>query len=238
MADNFSDITWNAPARITPASTPNAATGTILRATIIAESWEHPGTMETLACGSFEVVGIKMDGPPTTVTIEAVSVPLNTPIREIRTKGWEDTTLNKIAQDICGNGGFTLVYELSDDPALDRVDQRQESDLKFLRDLCKEHGASVKVVGNQLIIFDEAEYEAREPVLTIRQGDNRLLSYSFTLDSTNTASSATAIYKDPKSGKLAQETFEPPNPPAVAKDLIVNARPSDLRGDLHRELSE
>ena len=236
MAD-FGDITW-APAptpRSAQSSASNAVTGTILRATIIAESWDNPGTMETLACGSFEIVGAKLDGPPSTLSVEAVSVPLNTPIRTTRTKGWENTTLRRIATDICVNGEFNLVYELEDDPELDRVDQRQESDLAFLRKLCKEHGASVKVTGNQLVIFDEAQYEAKPSILTIKKGDGRLISYSFTLDSTNTASSASATYKDPKSGQLVHEVFTPPNAPAVAKTLNINTRPSNLAGDRYRD---
>jgi hypothetical protein len=186
-----------------------------------------------LTCGRFEIVGIDFQGPPSTTTIEAVSVPLNTPIRETRTRGWEGTTLRKIAQDVCDNGELALVYELSSDHAFGRIDQRQESNLKFLKRLCKQVGASVKVIGNQLVIFDEAEYEARPSVMTISgKNDPSLLSYRFRLDSTNTASSATTSYKDPSTGQLVTATFTPPTPPAVANTLHINTRPAGI-GEAH-----
>ena len=126
------------------------------------------------------------------------------------------------------------MYELDDDPALDRIDQRQESDLAFLQRISKEHGATVKVVDGKIVVFDEIKYEAMPPVAVFRRGDKRMLSIKLKQDSSNTASSATATYKDPKSGKLVQETFEPESIPAVGQKLIVNKRPSDLRGDAYR----
>ena len=224
------DISWqrpNNPPQTAPVTPPNrAVTGTVLKATIYAENSDNPGTYDTLACGSFEVVGVQLQGPPSTLRIETVSVPLNSPIRQSRTRGWEGATLRNIAQDICEHGGFTLVYELPDDPTLDRVDQRQEPSLSFLKNLCKRLGASVKVTGNQLVIFDEIAYEAGAPVFSINgESDPNLISFSFTLDTTNCASSATASYKDPKSGQILQATFTPPSPPASATTLRVNARP-------------
>ena len=218
-------------------ATPYAVTGTILRVRILAESWDHPGSMETLSCGSFEIDGMDFEDSASgsIASITAVSVPLDSSIRrEAHSQGWEDTTLREIAEEIAGRGNLQLLYELDEDPRLDRVDQRQEGDLAFLQRISREHGAQVKVVDGKLVLFDEANYEARPPIVTFKRGDARLLSIKLKQDSSNTAGSATATYKDPKSGKLVEETFTPPSPPAVGQKLIVNARPSDLRGDAHR----
>ncbi len=239
MPDDFYDILYDGGKKKSGA-TPYAITGTVLRVRIVAESWEAPGTTDTLDCGMFELDGMDYDDSAdgSIANITAVSVPLEASIRrEQHSQGWEDTTLREIAEEIAGRGDLALVYELDDDPALDRIDQRQEGDLAFLHRVSRNHGATVKVFNNQIVIFDEAKYEAREPIATFRRGDKRMTSIKLKQDSSNTASSATAAYKDPKSGKLVKETFTPPSAPAVGQALVVNTRPSDLRGDLHRSSS-
>jgi hypothetical protein len=201
------------------------------------ENWDDPEITEELFCGTFEVSGMAFSGPPDEATIEAVSVGLQNPVRrEIHTKAWENTTLYEIATDIAAEGDLSLVLEI-DDIVLDRVDQRQEADLYFLTRLAKKHGASVKVMSGQLIIFRELDYEEKESVITIQKGDKRLLSYNFTQDSSDVCASASVTYSDPKSGKVAHETFIPQQAPAVGKVLNVNARPPDMRGDRYRNLA-
>jgi len=209
-----------------------AVTGTILEVIIYAESWDNPGTLESLHCGRFEVDGFTLNGPPATATIKAVSVPLKRPIRrETKNRGWENVRLSKIAGDIAEGGGLSLMFEVDNDPWLDRVDQRLEADLPFLQRICESHGAKVKVTDDRLIVFNEQKYEERDPVITFKAGDNRVLSYSFTLDSSDAANSATVSYKDPKSGRLVEGSFTPPETaPAVGVSLVVNQRPGNLRG--------
>lgn len=236
--DDFSEILYTkttASTKKNSSSTPYAVTGTVLKVTIIAESWDNPGQMETLDCGSFEVDAPALGGPPPVMTIKAVSVPLSAPIRREKvSKGWEDVTLREIASDIAQSGGLSLVYELDDDPFLDRIDQRQQANLPFLEDLCADHGATVKVFNDRLVVFSEAKYEARNAAFTFREGDKRLLDYDFNQDSSDVASSATVEYKDSQSGKMVEETFEPATAPAVAAKLNVNQRPSNLTGDAYR----
>lgn len=247
MTDDFSDIladpTPSKPGKSGKpktktggASVAAGGTGKKIQVTIIAENWDGNGGMEELNCGTFEQTGKRREGQPSTISVEGTSVPLSAPVRrEKHTRPWEETTMQAIVSDIAGRGGLSLVWELDDDPQLDRADQRQQSDLAYLTRLAKDHGASVKVSDNKLVVFSEEKYEGKAPVLTIKKGDKRLLSYSFLQDSSDTASSATATYKDPKSGKFINETFSPPTPPAVGNALIVNARPYMMSGDRYRE---
>ena len=239
--DNFSDITAIPPPKKKAApkqpteKTPYAVTGTVLRVTIYAESWEKPGTMEILQCGQCEIDSITLDGPPDVVTIKAVSVPLTSAARrETKSQGWEDVTLKRIAMNIAERGYMGLIYDYPNDPYIDRVDQRQEPDLSFLQRICTEQGASMKVIGDSIVIFDETKYEAKPPMFTFKKGDGYLISYSFTQDSSDTASSAEVAYKDPKTGKLVKETFAPETAPAVGQTLKVNTRPPGLNPGLGR----
>jgi hypothetical protein len=240
--DDFSDITaTRIPAQLTPASTAHARTGTVLRITIFTENWDKAGTIETLNCGSFEICGMRISGPPSITTIEAISLSLQSPIRrEEHSKGWESVSLRQIAEDVAKRGNLILVYELDEDPRYDRVDQRRESDLSFLTVIAREQGAAVKVIGNQLVLYSEEKYETKPSVLTIKRGDKGLLSYSFSQDSSNTASSAMVTYKDPDSGKLARAIFPEegdtasaiPGPlpiPAVANAINISVRPATVR---------
>lgn len=211
-------------------------TTTEFRASIVADAWEGGGS-QTLNCGTFQVDGMDYeDGPDgSTANITGTSVPLDTAIRrENHSQGWEDTTYSEIAGEIAARGGLSLMYELDDDPKLDRIDQRQESDLGFADILAGDHGARTKVFDKKLVIFDEAKYEQRAPVCTFARGDGRLLSIQLKQDTSQTATSATTQYKDPKSGKLVEETFTPSYPPNVGNRLMVNERVADLRGDKHR----
>jgi hypothetical protein len=252
---DFSDITADRqpPDRtpvitsLTPASTPHAVVGTVLRVTIYAESWDNHDTIETLNCGSFEICGIRLSGPPSEATIEAISLSLQSPIRrEEHTQGWEWISLYQIAQEVANRGSLSLVYELRHDRPFDRVDQRRESDLSFLTRIARDRGAAVKIIGNQLVIYSEQEFESKPPVLTIKRGDNRLLSYSFTQDTSDCASSAEVMHKDPYSGQMAWAVYPEDfaetgsavgggtgraqvlarrNMPAVANKLVIDSRP-------------
>ena len=200
--DNFDDIKAD-PTKKTSSGSPISTTaGQKLSATIFADSWDNPGETVRLVCGKFDVSGVKIDGPPSTATIEAASIPLNTPIRlREKSRGWEGENLSSIANQIAADNGLWVKYELDEDPFFDRIDQREQADLPFLKELCDEQGAILKVMNNAIIIYDEAKLEAVKSKFTFKRGDKWLLSYSFTQDSTGVAEKATAVYKDPKTGQ-------------------------------------
>ena len=211
--------------------TPFAVTGTTLQVSIVAESWDSPGVTETLACGTFEIDGVTLDysDAGSTTTISGISVPLQSTIRrEKKSRGWEDLTFRQIALDIATTGDLSLMYELDIDPHISRADQRCQSDLEFLQEWGKKFGATVKITNNRLIIFDEAKYEQRPPVCTFKLGDERIISASFSQDSSNVCEQACVTYKDPNTGRVATATFRPPNPPAVGATLQTRSRPAEL----------
>jgi hypothetical protein len=225
---DFSDIEFRPGPQPAPAVRVNhGVAGTKLKVTIVAESWDTPGQMEELFCGTFEVCGMKISGPPDTASIEAVSTTLQQPIRrEAHTQGWENTTLRAIASEIASRAGLTLRWDYDGDPPiLSRIDQRNEADLAFLTRKAKDHGASVKIVSDQLIVFSEQQREAQPSTITFRRGDSRLISYSFTQDSTDAASSSTVSFKDPKTGQLAQARFTPPSSPATNQGINLHIKP-------------
>ncbi|MDR0584501.1 MAG: hypothetical protein LBG57_09165 [Treponema sp.] len=232
MSDDFNDIT----ADITPAADPvnNAVPGTILRVKICVENWDSEGDYGELDCGAFEIDLVDFSGPPDKVAIKAVSTPISSGMRrEEKTRAWEDTTLQEIAQDMADSAGLELMYEVESDIQLDRVDQLQKSDMGFLIELCKQYGISLKVTDDKVVLFEESVYEAKGVIDTFdkKETGGRLISYSFSQNTGDTVSKAISSYKDPKSGQLVEAEFEPPEPPATGQAALINARPGDLRGD-------
>jgi len=249
MSD-FSDITEDrhptpAPAarstrEPTPAPAPvnNAVQGPVLRVKICVENWNSDGDYDELDCGKFEIDSVDFSGPPDKVAIKALSTPISSSMRrEEKTRSWENTTLQKIAQDIAAGAKLELMYEVESDIQLDRVDQSQKSDMAFLQELCSQYGVSLKATDGILVLFEESVYEGRDVVDTFDKSEvgGRIIEYSFSQNTGDTVCKVIASYKDPKSGLLVQAEYEPPEPPATGQIARINVRPGDLRGDNFRE---
>jgi len=241
MSDSFDDITAN-PTPTTTQAEPvnNAVPGTILRVKICVENWNTEGDYDELDCGAFEIDTVDFSGPPDKVSIKALSTPISSSMRrEEKTRAWEETTLQKIAQDMADSAGLQLMYEVESDIQLDRVDQIQESDMGFLLKLCIQYGVSLKVTSDKIVLFEESVYESKGVIDTYDKSEygngGRLLTYSFSQNTSGAVSKAISSYKDPKSGQLVEAEFEPDEPPATGQTAIINMRPGDLRGDNFRE---
>jgi len=228
-----------APAKSKPKEIANnAVQGTVLRVKICVENWNAEGDYDELDCGSFEIDAVDFSGPPDKVAIMAVSTPISSSMRrEEKTRSWENTTLQKIAQDIADGAKLKLMYEVDSDIQLDRAEQEKKSDMGFLQELCEQYGVSLKVTDGILVLFEESVYEAKEVIDTFDASEigGRITEYSFSQNTNDTVCKVIASYKDPKSGLLVEAEFVPEEPPATGQIARINVRPGDLRGDNFRE---
>ena len=152
----------------------SAASKLKISAPISPENWGSGGG--SLPTGSFELDSVEAAGPPATISISGVSLGYSSPIRQTKkSKAWENYKLSAIAGEIAGNGGLSCVYESASDPFYEREEQTKESDIKFLSSLCHDAGISLKCSDGQLVLFDQATYEAKPPVLTLRRNNGRIL---------------------------------------------------------------
>lgn len=213
-----------------------AAPGNVLKVILHAESWEKEDADDQINCGSFEIDEVSFSDPPPTITINATSVPLTKTVRsQPKTRAWEKDKLSTMARKIAEGAGMELMFDSENDPLLDRTDQRQTADLPFLRDKCHAEGLALKVTDGKLVIWNESEYEGKPSSMTFKRGDGRIISASFSQDTSDTAKSAKLKYKDPKSGKMVEGFFEPDDPPETEREVLMNDRPNDLSGDAMRE---
>ena len=118
--------------------------------------------------GKFEIDEVEVVGFPSTVQIKAVSVVGASTLRGTRrNQTWEEISVWKCAADICERNNLSLIWDCEDNPNLDHVEQADKSDLEFLLEICKNNGMSLKIMAEQLVIFDDAKYEAQAPIITV-----------------------------------------------------------------------
>lgn len=158
-----------------------------IRAGILRENWNGDGSDKVLDCGQFELDSIDASGPPATVTIKATALPFSSQIRQTkRSQAWESYTLSGIAREMAARNGMAFLYESANDPYYDRVEQVKVSDISFLSALCHNAGISLKATSNILVLFDQAAYEAKAPVKTIRCGDGSYTKYKLAMGKADT----------------------------------------------------
>lgn len=185
---NLSRYVWSGENRIQDAAGAAAeeaqeekrqvSTGLTVEAEIVLENWRGGGVDIVLPCGKFELDSVAPSGPPAVILLKCTSLPYKTQLRQTKkSRAWERYTLSGIAGKIAGLYGMTLMYESGLDPFYTRVEQIKTSDIQFLETLCHNAGLALKITGNTIVLFDQADYEARAAVYTIRRGGGAYTKY-------------------------------------------------------------
>jgi len=188
--------------------------GSIITARLRCQDWHDPNRTLVLDCGSFQCdEPAEYKGPPNKVSIKAVSADLTNELRDTaHTKGWENYSLEGLAEELAQKHGLKLFY---DAPAhqFQRQDQRREADLAFLQRLAAGRGVNLKVHDGRLVLFEAKKGDAQDPTLTIkRQGDDCFvaLEYSFKVSSAGSGYDGVEVeYYDPATQELRQVEYRP-----------------------------
>lgn len=182
--------------------------GLSIQALFVRENWTGDGKDKVLDCGQFELDSIDADGPPATITIKGTSLPYSNQIRQTKkSKAWEAYTLSQIANDIASRNGMTCMYESAADPYYARVEQITMSDIAFLKLLCHNAGISLKATNKIIVLFDQAAYEAKPAVFTIKKGSGSYTKYRLSTGAADKEyASCRVSYIDPVSKEIIQAT--------------------------------
>lgn len=184
--------------------------GDKIQASFYIENWSGKENKQMLPCGSFTIDEFSLNGPPDEVTLKGQSVPVTGTIKTPKTRAWKKVKLSQIVMDIASASGLKALYECPSDPSYEHVDQVKESDIAFLSKLCKKAGISLKVTDSQLVLFDEATYEAKAAELMLIKGTSNILDYNFDATTNDTAYGSCRVrYKDPKTGKVIEHHYKP-----------------------------
>lgn len=192
------------------AAAASAGPSTVLKiqCVIVRKNWNGDGSDLVLDCGQFELDTVDLSGPPAVVVLKATSLPFSSQIRQTeKSRAWESYTLSGIAAEMAASSGMACLYESAGDPFYERAEQYKTSDIAFLSALCHDAGISLKATGNILVLFDQADYEAKGTVLTLKRGSGAYTKYKLDISSADTLyASCRVSYSDPATGVCVEGT--------------------------------
>lgn len=215
---------------MTSHETSNGLMGAGISASIIRKNFNSDGKDMVLDCGTFNVDTVQINGPPSKITIKATSLANTSTVRAVKkNRAWEKISLKQIAESIAKQNGLSCYFSGDYDPIYDRKEQVDESDICFLQGLCKAAGISLKVTNGTIILFNEAQYEKKDPVQTFELGKANILTYSLSDGTSDTTySSCHVSYTDSKTGKTIEYTYTPrKDNPGTGEVLEINEKVSD-----------
>lgn len=185
-----------------------ASRGMTIQAIISRRNWRGGGGDDVLDTGLFELDSVSCDGPPSTVTIKATGLPFTAAIRQTKkSRAWEEYNLTGIAGELATTNGMTCMYLAKPDPFYQRVEQYQVSDIEFLKQLCHDAGLSLKATNKAIVIFEQADYEAKNAVITVKRGGGLYTKYKLSMSTADTQyASCRVYYDDPATGKCIEGT--------------------------------
>jgi phage protein D len=182
--------------------------GAKIIAAILTTNWLKDGDKQYLACGAFMVDELEYTGRPRTLAINAAALPSRNSFRDtLKSRTWKGVTVRKIANDIAYDAGLSLFYDTAKTYTISSIEQSEKSDSAFLADVCAKYGLCFKVYNDKIVIFSEAEYEAKEPIGTITE--DKVEGWTANKTLTETGYDACVVtYTPPKSGKKLQYTLK------------------------------
>jgi len=203
--------------------------GARITARIIQRNFESDGRDRELNCGEFEIDSISAGGPPARVTIRATSLPHKSTVRtQLKTRAWENLRLSGISGEIARVNGLSAMFSSGFDPLYGRKEQIQSSDIVFLEGLCYNAGIALKVTDNNIVLFDEHEFERKAAIGTIRHGESNIVTYRFSTNLNDTVYGRShVIYADPVSGETIEYLFTPNDSDPEAPTLEINEKVND-----------
>lgn len=176
-------------------------------------SWkpEHGDTMELtifdgiggiLPCGTFEIDEPNASGSRSgdLMTMRGLAAPVTKPLRTKRTQAFEKQTLKSVITKVTGDLGLKLEGDI-DDLFFERITQRIERDLEFLKRLAEETGHYFGIRGDKAVFTNFKSIDGQKAVFEISRHDGGLIDYDFKFESTGTFSKGKASYLDQNTAK-------------------------------------
>lgn len=195
--------------------------GSLIQATIEKLNLENSSFKQQI--GKFEVDTI--NGRESVISIMALATSEKSSLRgEEKSKAWEKVKLKSVFTEIAKRNVMKLVWQSSDNPTKDRVEQDNETDLAFIYRLCKDEGLCLKIANNSIVVLNEEDYEKQEAKYYIRRKSKETdlikvieRSFSSTLTDTYKACKVTHTVKK----KTITATFTPKKQPKTGRVLNV-----------------
>jgi phage protein D len=165
-----------------------------------------------LPCGEFQIDQLELTGPPDALTMRCLAAFITPAMRTRNSAGYEGQTLLGIAETIAGKYGLSVISAPEVfDITFERVTQKHETDLAFLKRLAVEHDYDFTVRGTSLVFYSRTTLETALPTQTITRTD--VERFEFRNRTHTIYRSAQVAYHDPMTKALIAQN-------AVAREAI------------------
>lgn len=210
----------------TEETTTKAAQPRMVQVKLIQHNWQDTGKKAVLDCGTFELDSVQVSGPPLKGTVKGTSIPYTSTLRmQKKSRNWEKITLKAIAQQIANEAGLKLLYDSPNNPEYDKKEQVQQSDIRFLQDLCHAEGKALKVTKLSVVIFDKEDYDKKPVVKTIKYGSSDIISFRLSTKLTDAAyTSCHVSYTNTEKKQTIEYTYTPDSSVGTGQVLEINER--------------
>jgi phage protein D len=201
--------------------------GTPIKAAIIHDN-------QRLECGSFWIddIHFSIGQSGSTLDLKANSVPPGGSGKGTKQyRAWEGADLKTISNDLATDSGLELDWQIENPPKLSRVDQDGESNLEMINRLADENGGQVTVKNGKLIVYDEAEWEKREPFTEIHPGSSAYESIRLHTTAVGKFAESQESWTSPRTGRTVDEDFSPEEKPEGAGAKLKSYRRYNRAGD-------
>lgn len=169
-------------------------------------NWEKEEKSIKNKVGNYFLDDITFSGPPDTVDLKAVSVDLKSSILDTKNnKVWKNISFKKICEEIAKKSKLQLSYNVEIKREYERVEQREESDFNFVKNLADELEINVKLYNGKLVLWEESLMEKQKSICVIKKGE--VQNYRFNMKDTDNYKECEVRYHDYKKNKVISGTF-------------------------------
>ena len=175
--------------------------GAMISAQIFLNDWNKENQTKSFKTGDMVIDDLTAAFSPSTFTIKALSAPVKTEFKGTeRKKTYKNTTIQSVANKIAKRAKVKLYYDASK-IKIKEIEQSDQSDADFLKDICDEYGLGLKVYNKKIIIYDEEKYEKKSPLITITRKDGITETWEWNTTMQKTYQGAKVTYTDSSSNK-------------------------------------
>jgi uncharacterized protein len=178
-----------------------------------------------LDCGEFQIDELELDGPPDVMRLRCLAAYITPAMRTANTVAYENMSVLQIAAQIAAKYGLAMVAassESANDLLFERVTQRRQTDLEFLKRLAREQNFDFSVRAGQLIFYDRAALESVAAVTTIARSDTT--RFSFRNRTRRIYEGGQFSYFDPDTKSLISQSVTADSPSPTGDMLKIVAR--------------
>lgn len=171
--------------------------GAKVKAYIDTHNWRDDGKTVSLFCGVFRLDEVEYSVNPDNISLKGISVPFSSGIKQTKkTRSWDNVTLKDVALQIATANGLGFSWQSNITLPAGRYDQRDESDLTFMRRSLDVYGHDIKLTEDKLVVYHEKYLKNKTPAVTFTK--TSVERAYFRSKTHNTYTKCHISYHDPK----------------------------------------